>query len=475
MCESLHPFFGRSEYSGLVRFKGAKALRITFDPRTSLDKKSTLSFFGDGESLVAKFSSSDEKGEYKPFIVHGDAIKFRFEASIGDIITKHWGYRFHVSPLRGLQWTAETQVLKDPSLQWACWVLGFLLRSIDSFQGKGAVHNRSVHDALLSYLVSSGSPYKHRVVVLLIQLMQSPNLFSELPDMKRLFSISDRVMERVKRDKTNGVLFLPSGLLDLIELAVTSLDACRDEELKMKAHPLLVTLSDVRHYCKILSGATKKFPKRLETESWNLGLGQVELVESLHPLRMSSCVCLSLTTYPLSPVLPPLTASTLVEYGCMCTLRGTATLEFDKRSELRPKDVLVIVELGDDDDDEIRHTFVGNFGKDIKKSLKLTSKRVIVELKRSYDEDVKEEEKEEEEEEEKEKEKEVWGFAFTLAYEKAEDMANDDEDGFWMDGGWMMDAKWPEIDASIVRSFFFSLSIYFFSVQSFSVHFFSTL
>ena len=117
---------------------------MTFDPRTSLDEKSTLSFLGDGDSVIAKFSSSKKKDEdevYKPFIVHGDAIKFRFEASIGDTITKHWGYRFYVSPLRGLQWTAETQVLKDPSLQWACWVLGFLLRSIDS---PGAVHNRSV-------------------------------------------------------------------------------------------------------------------------------------------------------------------------------------------------------------------------------------------------------------------------------------------------------------------------------------------
>ena len=37
-----------------------------------------------------------------------------------------WGYRFHVTPLLA-QWLREKQVLAEPCLEWACWLLDFLL------------------------------------------------------------------------------------------------------------------------------------------------------------------------------------------------------------------------------------------------------------------------------------------------------------------------------------------------------------
>jgi hypothetical protein len=38
-----------------------------------------------------------------------------------------WGYCFRVSPVRGLQWLNEAQALTEPSFDWACWLLNYLL------------------------------------------------------------------------------------------------------------------------------------------------------------------------------------------------------------------------------------------------------------------------------------------------------------------------------------------------------------
>eukprot|EP00501_MAST-03F_sp_TOSAG23-6_P002630 GSMAST32.ASY1.ANO1.2772.1 assembled CDS len=52
-----------------------------------------------------------------------------------------WGFRFDVSPMRGLQWLREEQVLNSPSLEWACWMLGVLLEE----ENKLARQKHQVH------------------------------------------------------------------------------------------------------------------------------------------------------------------------------------------------------------------------------------------------------------------------------------------------------------------------------------------
>ena len=58
-------------------------------------------------------------------------VRYRFLADCGDDnsrTTPAWGFRFHVTPLCG-EWRNETQVLREPSLEWACWVMNFLLNN----------------------------------------------------------------------------------------------------------------------------------------------------------------------------------------------------------------------------------------------------------------------------------------------------------------------------------------------------------
>jgi hypothetical protein len=169
VVESLHPYFPCCEYAGEVHFEGAKALRIELDTRCSLDP-TKIEFRGDNvpvarldffESTVAARSGVGEEDgggaangvrvksfvgrTFAPasFVVHGSCVRYNFFAHHPrhrnpmrgrDTMTERygWGYRFRVSPIRGLQWLREVQVFREPSLVWACWLMGFVLRDASS-------------------------------------------------------------------------------------------------------------------------------------------------------------------------------------------------------------------------------------------------------------------------------------------------------------------------------------------------------
>ena len=212
MYESLHPYWARSlgeergyrggggvDYTEEVTFPGAKALRIRFDPLCCSEadpRKAQLIFTkDDGRTIVATVGGPSDK--WKSFVIHADRFKFRFRAHT-DQKNPGWGYKFTVSPLLGLSWSSESQVLSEPSLEYACWILDFLLSrtipddlSSGSSGGSGgggassaassltsstkeeddatsslrvrrAVCTADVFEALANYLRSPGAPYKRR-------------------------------------------------------------------------------------------------------------------------------------------------------------------------------------------------------------------------------------------------------------------------------------------------------------------------
>lgn len=110
-----------------VKCEGARALWVTFDPRCQVHRNAVLSFYTDKACRNPIMTCSGEGRNFRPFVAHGDTLYIRFKSN-NDEGLSGWGYRFHVSPMEGLQWLSEKQVLVDPSLEWACWVLEFLLR-----------------------------------------------------------------------------------------------------------------------------------------------------------------------------------------------------------------------------------------------------------------------------------------------------------------------------------------------------------
>jgi hypothetical protein len=246
--ESLHPYWARGlgrdsyrsrggvDYSEEVSFPGAKALRVRFDPRCSSEQnhKTHLIFTkDDDQTKIAAINGPPS--EWKSFVIHSDRFKFRFRAHT-DSKNPGWGYKFTVSPLLGLSWSSESQVLSEPSLEYACWILDFLLsKTVDgkdsdesSMKVRRAVCTADVFLALANYLRSPGAPYKKRVVYLITQLLKSPELFpiGDEPDLKQLKGVKKHVMRKcldVSTDTTGIVL--PEGLQQLVEMILVSREA----------------------------------------------------------------------------------------------------------------------------------------------------------------------------------------------------------------------------------------------------------
>ncbi len=116
--------------------------------------------------------------------------------------------RFTAAPIHGLQWLSEREVFHDASLEWACWVLQFLLNDGQDIRSVGAVHNTKVFDALVRYLRTPGAPYKGRIISLLTQLLQSPELFppSALPNVKTLETVEAAAVVLCVKDREDDTV-----------------------------------------------------------------------------------------------------------------------------------------------------------------------------------------------------------------------------------------------------------------------------
>ena len=94
-----------------------------------------------------------------------------------------WGFRFLVTPVCGLQWLREEQVLQQPSLHWSCWTMQLLLRisylslpaRVPSAHARNdpSIYTPEMIEVLAAYLRSSDTPFKKKIVRLLTQLLLS--------------------------------------------------------------------------------------------------------------------------------------------------------------------------------------------------------------------------------------------------------------------------------------------------------------
>mmetsp|Transcript_16694 Transcript_16694/g.53294 ORF Transcript_16694/g.53294 Transcript_16694/m.53294 type:complete len:892 (+) Transcript_16694:267-2942(+) len=235
MLDSLHPLPARCDYKSQLTVRGAKAVMVSFDHRSRMPPGSAVSFYSDAERqrLVRRIEGSADGNPraFTPFVVHAETVFVRVTSMSGSALgaENRWGFKVVASPMQGLQWMREEQVTSQPSLEWACWVLAFLLLEADGLVREGAVHNLQVFMALFSYLRSRGTPYKHRVVQLLTHLLRHPDRFpvEERPDLTPMTHLEAAVMRRVGELRASQTLFLPPRLLQLVELLVVSRRASR--------------------------------------------------------------------------------------------------------------------------------------------------------------------------------------------------------------------------------------------------------
>jgi hypothetical protein len=244
--DSLHPVFPRCNYKDSVFMEGAKMLWVLFDPRCKTKHGAVLSFYHGSDQQcrqppIAQFTGTN----FMPFVVPGNCVNFTFVSnrSVSDAYDDDgsdngcgWGYRFQVRPLRGLSWVSESQI-QAPSLEWACWLLEFLLNEVSEL-GTGTVHNKKVFNAMVAYLRAKGTPYKHRIIALLTQMLRSPEKFlkDQVPNTKALRGIETAVFSFCRAHQVRAAQRgsgrngggsrqtggLPRRVMQLIEMSITA-------------------------------------------------------------------------------------------------------------------------------------------------------------------------------------------------------------------------------------------------------------
>lgn len=224
MRESLHPHTHRGSSADSVEVAGATALWVTFDPRCSTGRGRTLTFCTGAASSTRIASFSGPGSAWKPFVVHGNRVRFQFEGSCNPSEVG-WGFRFHVVPMRGLRWASEADAASHGSLAFGCWLFEFLLRDCPAIVNRGLVHSASTFDALAGYLRARGSPDKHRVVSLLVRLLKNPDFFPlhGPPSLASLRSMEPAIMTHCETLLSGGTHnILPPRLLKVVELLIAS-------------------------------------------------------------------------------------------------------------------------------------------------------------------------------------------------------------------------------------------------------------
>lgn len=315
---SLHPYFGRCEYTQAVEVdQSFRSVRVVFDHRCKLGAKAKLSFYSDPECetrVLLLDAGATAGGKPIPdLIVHSHQVWFRFVAAEDDPTKNHgYGFRFQVHPMPSICWSKEEEVLVNPSLEWACWILEFLLNDATELVARGAVHNRKIYGALVRYLRSAGAPFKSRVVRLLLQLLHQPELFpaSEVPDLETLEAIGKLALQRGKIEKDTGKPFISAHLLQLVELSIMTsraarvfertvtgvpADAVRHAISEPLAFPVSVdqrdvaaVLNDVMELTTFLLGDSRTLPQHVLVAIWLDTHGATGVIESSHPYTLQS-------------------------------------------------------------------------------------------------------------------------------------------------------------------------------------------
>ncbi|EQC30664.1 hypothetical protein, variant [Saprolegnia diclina VS20] len=235
--ESLHPYYHRAEYIAVVHGPSAPTVRVIFDKRSLLVGKTTLSLYADVDckQQLATFSAT------KPFTdvwVPQATFWLKFSAAEENEAATSYGFRLQVQAVPSIQWRNEADVLTQPSLEYACWLLEFLLQRVSP----PSVHNDCVYGALVQYLQSPRAPKKHKVIQLLLQLLANISAFATLPDLTPLQRMGQLALAQAQSELKKGKPFVSSHLLQLLELAVVVQHASADVPRLVTpiAPPLLV-------------------------------------------------------------------------------------------------------------------------------------------------------------------------------------------------------------------------------------------
>ena len=193
--DSLHPPLAPADWVGELALPvaGSGGLRLDFDARCALDDGASLVFSINGTAVVgATFAG---RGPWAPLVI-SPGTSARDSAVAASLMYRYtapprargapahsaaWGFAFSATQLPGQSWANEAVAVSGaPSLDWATWMLHFLLRDAGACARELFIgtHHRAIVRALVTYLRTPAAAAKGRAVSLLSALLAAPDAFA---------------------------------------------------------------------------------------------------------------------------------------------------------------------------------------------------------------------------------------------------------------------------------------------------------
>jgi len=232
--ESSHPLAAGRLEKHVVAVEGASAVFVTFSKRCCTpadDPGSSVSFFADEQCTRLVARRSGPPHAFRSFMAPCDRLYIvsrRSTASRGAAgDARSYGFRCNVRGLRGVSWSGEPDVTREPSLEWASWLLAFLVREALTPETlrTGAMHRGEMVGAMVRFLRTPDAPFKPAIFGLLASILACPQYFAEhdRPDV-RLFESIGETAKRLLGSAASPAerVFPPTQLQHVLEMAASA-------------------------------------------------------------------------------------------------------------------------------------------------------------------------------------------------------------------------------------------------------------
>ncbi|KAA0148415.1 hypothetical protein FNF29_06633 [Cafeteria roenbergensis] len=229
--QSAHPMRQGVEHLR-VEVKGASALFVTFSRlchTPTNDPGAFISFFADEQLTRLVATRQGPSHAFRPFLapVNRLFVVVRRSSGLPVLQAKEtYGLRCQVRGLRGVCWSGEADIRREPSLEWGCWLLSFLVREAlpATTLRAGALHTGDMVSAMVRFLRTPNAPFKPTVFTLLNSILACPQYFSTTspPDLTPFGAMSAQAVRMLGVLSKAEQLFPPVQLQHALETAAAA-------------------------------------------------------------------------------------------------------------------------------------------------------------------------------------------------------------------------------------------------------------
>lgn len=243
--ESEHPYADNLNVDDVITIRGARGLRIEFDPQCYTENGCDQLKFFESPGRVGELACYTGQGEavWKPLDVQGDTVHTYFHS---DGSVHYWGYKFTVIPVGSS--TSETVVKADSAL----WLLEKVANSLQALDINEAIFSPRVIQSLFLFSLASTTTeekakaidiirkilrgQEHPVInsILKLLLQEATNLYNANKDAKSSHPILQGLILLLAQSKDRYALEIPDDwFIDFSEL-LSDMKGLADKDVSLE-------------------------------------------------------------------------------------------------------------------------------------------------------------------------------------------------------------------------------------------------